>query len=78
MSNFDAKNWIMKLFTIIWMLISFLIVIVFIATFTTAMTTYALNGQSLSKKLIGIQKFSYDSVWLELENAIPVGELIII
>lgn len=41
--------------------------------FTTAMTIYAMNGQSLSEKVIGFNKYSVDRPWLDLENANAVG-----
>ncbi len=42
--------------------------------FTTALTIYAINGQSLSQKVIGFNKYSVDRPWLDLENANAVGK----
>ena len=41
--------------------------------FTTSLTVYAINGQSLSEKVIGFNKYSIDRPWLDLENANAVG-----
>lgn len=40
--------------------------------FNTALTVYALNGQSLNEKIIGLNKFSTDRLWLDNENAVVV------
>jgi hypothetical protein len=44
--------------------------------FTTSLTIYAINGESLNGKIIGINKYSTDIVWIKTENAVAVGELI--
>jgi hypothetical protein len=53
--------------------VSLVIIIIFVGMFTTAMTVYAINGQSLSEKVIGFNKYSVDRPWLDLENANSVG-----
>jgi hypothetical protein len=41
--------------------------------FSVSLTVYALKGQSLTKKIVGINKHSMsDRIWLELENSIPI------
>lgn len=40
--------------------------------FTTSLTLYAINGQSLNKKLVGLPKYSSDRLWLDIENAMAV------
>lgn len=40
--------------------------------FTSQLTMYALNGQSLNEKVIAINKYSTDRIWLDTENAVPV------
>lgn len=69
----NMRTCILKLFTIIWVLVSGVLICIFIAMFSTSLTMYALNGQSLSKKLIGIHKYAQqDKLWLEYENAIVI------
>jgi hypothetical protein len=69
----DLKKLIQRVFTILWILVSLVIIIIFVGMFTTAMTVYAINGQSLSEKVIGFNKYSVDRPWLDLENANSVG-----
>lgn len=57
------------------MMVSLVIVVIFIAMFTTSLTIYAINGESLNEKIIGINKYSTDIVWIKTENAVAVGEL---
>ena len=42
--------------------------------FTSSLTMYAMNGQSLIDKAIGINKYSTDRIWIDTENAIAVGK----
>ena len=72
--GFYAKKWAIRVFTVLWMMVSLVIVVIFISMFTSSMTIYAINGQSLQQKMIGLNRYSSDRVWLELENAIAVGQ----
>jgi hypothetical protein len=51
------------------------IVVIFTAMFTTSLVMYAMNGQSLDEKIVGINRYSTDRLWLETENTVPVGNL---
>ena len=64
----------MRVFTIIWLAVGLLILIIFIGMFTSSFTLYALNGESLANKNVGINKYSTDKYWLQLENAIIAGK----
>ncbi|CAF0992383.1 unnamed protein product [Brachionus calyciflorus] len=68
----NIKNCIIRLFTIIWMLLSLIIIVVFVSMFTSQLTIYGLNGQSLNEKLVGLTKYSTDRNWLDQENAYNV------
>ena len=57
-------------------MVSLVIVVIFIAMFTTSLTIYAINGESLNGKIIGINKYSTDIVWIKTENSVAVGEFI--
>ena len=47
--------------------------VIFVGMFSVSLTVYALNGESLSRKIIGINKHAVnDRLWLELENSIPI------
>ena len=58
------------------MMVSLVIVVIFIAMFTSSLTIYAMHGESLMEKIIGINKYSTDKVWLETENSVAVGKKI--
>ena len=54
-------------------MVSLVIVVIFIAMFSTSLTMYAMNGESLDDKVIGINKYSSDIIWLKTENSKAVG-----
>jgi hypothetical protein len=56
------------------MMVSLVIVVIFIAMFTTSLTIYGMNGESLNGKIIGINKYSSDIVWIKTENSVAVGQ----
>lgn len=49
-----------------------IIFVVFISMFTSQITIYGINGQSLNEKLIGLNKYSLDRTWIDQENAYSV------
>jgi hypothetical protein len=55
-------------------MVSLVVVVIFSAMFTSSLTIYALNGQSLQQKLVGVSRHSSDRLWLDMENAIAVGK----
>lgn len=69
----DIRKVLQRIFAVIWIMISLVIIIIFIAMFTTSLTIYAIEGQTLESKAIGVNKFSSDRTWIDLENANPVG-----
>jgi hypothetical protein len=71
----DLKKFVARVFAVIWMMISLVIIIIFVAMFTTSLTIYGLNGQSLNSRTVGIIKYSSDRLWLDTENAVVVGNL---
>ncbi len=75
--RFYVKHIVNRVFTVIWMMVSLIIVIIFIASFTTSLSVYALNGEPLVKRSIGFYKYSKDRLWVDTENAVPVGKLFI-
>ena len=56
------------------MMVSLVIVVIFVAMFTSALTIYGMHGESLLDKIIGINKFSTDKFWIESENSVAVGK----
>ena len=69
----NMRSFILKIFTVIWMLVSGVLIIIYIGMFSVSLTVYALNGQNLNKKIIGVNKHAFDDrIWLEFENAIAI------
>jgi hypothetical protein len=56
------------------MMVSLVIVVIFIGAFTSSLSVYALNGEPLTERRVGFYKYSKDRLWVEAENAIPVGK----
>ncbi len=78
-SSMTAKSttiraWIMRFMILIWLGICYLMLVICIGVMAAGLTLYALNGRSLSQKVIGIEKYSPDKTWLKMENAQIQGE----
>ncbi len=70
-----TKAWAMRLLIVVWMGVCGLIAVICVGLLAAGLTVYALNGRSLSEKVVGVDRHSSDKVWLKTENANIQGEV---